>query len=35
MSADPDWEMVEVLLEDGYRMVAPKRAITALDLQSS
>jgi len=26
-----DWEMVGVLLEEGYRMVAPKRALAALD----
>jgi len=27
----PDWEMVESLLEEGYRMVAPKRALKQLD----
>jgi len=27
----PDWRMVESLLEEGYRMVAPKRAIRILD----
>ena len=36
VSADPrggvDWEFVAGLLEDGYRRVAPKRAIKALDL---
>ena len=26
-----DWKMVEGLLEEGYRMVAPKRALKALD----
>ena len=26
-----EWGMVEALLEDGYRMVAPKRALKALD----
>jgi len=26
-----DWEMVESLLEEGYRMVAPKRALKQLD----
>lgn len=26
-----DWEMVASLLEDGYRMVAPKRALRRLD----
>lgn len=30
---DPDWAMVEELLEEGYRRVAPKRAITALEAQ--
>ncbi len=34
LDRDPDWEMVEELLEDGYRMVAPKRAITALEARS-
>jgi hypothetical protein len=29
-----DWGMVESLLEDGYRMVAPKRALKQLDEQS-
>ncbi len=28
---DPDWEIVEQLLEAGYRMVAPKRAVAVLD----
>ena len=27
----PDWERVAAILEDGYRMVAPKRALRALD----
>ena len=27
----PDWRVVAGLLEDGYRAVAPKRAIKALD----
>src|SRR5512134_2664005 len=27
----PDWSVVAGLLEDGYRSVAPKRAIAALD----
>jgi hypothetical protein len=31
LDRDPDWEAVEQLLEEGYRMVAPKRAIKALD----
>ena len=31
LDRDPDWQMVEELLEDGYRMVAPKRAIQALE----
>ena len=26
-----DWEMIAGILEDGFRMVAPKRAIRALD----
>ena len=29
-----DWGLVESLLEDGYRMVAPKRALKQLDEQS-
>ena len=31
LDRDPDWFEVETLLEEGYRMVAPKRAIAALD----
>ncbi len=31
LDRDPDWEIVELLLEEGYRMAAPKRAIAALD----
>jgi len=31
LEGDVDWGLVEGLLEDGYRMVAPKRAITKLD----
>ena len=31
LDRDPDWQEVELLLEEGYRMVAPKRAIKALD----
>ena len=27
----PDWDAVESLLEEGYRMVAPKRALKQLD----
>ena len=27
----PDWAMVEELLEEGYRLVAPKRLIAELD----
>lgn len=27
----PDWEVVEQLLEAGYRLVAPRRAIAVLD----
>ena len=30
-----DWGMIESLLEDGYRMVAPRRALKQLDEQSS
>jgi hypothetical protein len=33
LDRDPDWQMVEELLEGGYRMVAPKRAIAKLDGQ--
>ena len=33
LDRDPDWNVVEELLEDGYRMVAPKRAIAALEAQ--
>lgn len=28
---DVDWDAVEALLEEGYRMVAPKRALKQLD----
>jgi len=31
MKGSVDWNMVAQLLEDGYRMVAPKRAIKKLD----
>jgi len=31
LDRDPDWEMIEGILEDGYRMVAPKRALKKLD----
>ncbi len=31
LDRDPDWDIVEELLEAGYRMVAPKRAIAILD----
>ena len=31
LDRDPDWQEVELLLEEGYRMVAPKRAIKALE----
>ena len=31
LDRDPDWDVVEALLEDGYRSVAPKRAIAALE----
>ena len=31
MKGRVDWGMVEQLLEDGYRMVAPKRAIKKLE----
>jgi hypothetical protein len=27
----PDWDLVERLLEEGYRMVAPRRALEQLD----
>ncbi len=30
-----DWAMIESLLEEGYRMVAPKRALKQLDEQSA
>lgn len=32
---DADWALVEQLLEQGYRAVAPKRAIRALDASRS
>jgi hypothetical protein len=28
---DVDWKMIEALLEQGYRLVAPKRALKQLD----
>lgn len=31
LEGDLDWEMLEDLLEEGYRSVAPKRAIKLLD----
>lgn len=31
LDRDPDWQAVAELLEDGYRAVAPKRAIAALE----
>ncbi len=31
LDRDPDWQVVEELLEAGYRMVALKRALIALD----
>ena len=31
LDRDPDWQIVERLLEEGYRMVAPKRAIAKLE----
>ena len=31
VAADGDWEIVAGLLEDGYRAVAPKRALKLLD----
>ncbi|MEM8934015.1 MAG: MmcQ/YjbR family DNA-binding protein [Acidobacteriota bacterium] len=31
LDRDPDWAEVEVLLEAGYRSVAPKRALALLD----
>ena len=30
LEGDVDWEMVAGLLEEGYRMVAPKRALAKL-----
>lgn len=33
LDRDPDWEMVAELLEDGYRMVAPQRALKKLAAQ--
>ncbi|MGB5695394.1 MAG: hypothetical protein WBM46_07085 [Polyangiales bacterium] len=29
-----DWQLVAEILEDGYRMVAPKRALASLDAPS-
>jgi len=34
-SSKPDWDVVSGLLEDGYRAVAPRRAIKALDETST
>ncbi len=31
LDRDVDWETVGELLEDGYRLVAPKRALAKLD----
>jgi len=31
LDARPDWKVVAGLLEEGYRMVAPKRALKKLD----
>ena len=31
LDRDPDWGVVTDLLEEGYRLVAPKRALAALD----
>ena len=31
LDRDPDWQIVERLLEEGYRMVAPKRASAKLE----
>lgn len=31
LDRDPDWQTVEELLLDGYRMVAPKRALKELE----
>ena len=31
LDRDLDWEMVASLLEEGYRMVAPRRAVAKLD----
>ena len=31
LEGDVDWEQVRVLLEDGWRLVVPKRAIRALE----
>lgn len=31
LDRDPDWEVVEQLLEAGYRLVAPRRAVAVLD----
>lgn len=33
LDRDPDWVVAAQLLEEGYRMVAPKRAIAVLDEQ--
>ena len=35
LGGSADWGMIESLLEDGYRLVAPKRALKLLDEQSS
>ena len=31
LDGDPDWGAAAALVEDGYRLVAPKRAIAALE----
>jgi len=35
LDRDVDWKLVASLLEQGYRMVAPRRALTLLDARKS
>ena len=35
LEGEADWGLVEGLLEEGYRMVAPKRALAKLDVNQS
>jgi hypothetical protein len=34
LAVEQDWDLVADLIEDAYRMTAPKRLITALDTAS-